>query len=355
MSATLCEVRDIGNDKLWARLWAADVTQPPYYQPAELLAAARHLQPVYYLPDDLRYEQNRDTLLGFEPEHVVAVDDDGPVLGLALTVERHVDGTRLSCFGKPLYLVVDGSAAESRVAAAAGPLWTRLTELAGEHGVAGYHVRDFLVGGRLSPLSERVLRAGGRANPYFVQVVDLRPELSEIWSGLRDNHRRILRKRTGQVRLTVVGADTVRPEHGDLMSRLHRIMRGSTVRSADYWRAVVEGVRADEGFLVVAEEDGAEVAGAHFAMSDRAAFYSTAAHDPERKGVGLSHVVLWRAIEHARERGCAGFEVGDRVYPGQHRFVDDKLQNISHFKAGFGGGAALRVDVLAGTGSEGEA
>ncbi|WP_433261018.1 GNAT family N-acetyltransferase [Actinosynnema sp. CS-041913] len=346
MSISLHHTADPDGDDLWRRLWDADAVQPPYYQPGELLAAARHFQPVYYLPGHLRYEQSGDLPVDLAPERLVAVEDGRPVAGLALTVERHRGGTRISCYGRPLYLVRDSTAGEDRVAAAAGLLHGRLDELVRRHGAPGYHLRDFLAHGRLSPLSERVLRDGGQAVPYFTQVIDLRQSPEAIRAGLRDNHRRILRKRTPQLRMRVVGPDTVRPDHADLMVRLHRIMRGSTVRSEAYWRAVVESVRLGEGFLVVAEDAEREVAVAHFATSTRMCFYSTAAHDPAHKGAGLSHVLLWRAIEHAKELGCAGFEVGDRIYPGQHSFVPEKLHGISHFKAGFGSAATVRMDVL---------
>ena len=339
-------IADPAGSDLWQELWRVDAVQHPCYLPTEFAAATTHFQPVYYLPAPLRYDRRRDTLSELIPATIVVTDDAGLVAGMPVTVERHVDGNRLSSFGRPLYLLRSGTADEYRTRLATNLIHNHLSELTAEYRTSGYHLRDFLVDGRLSPLSERILTDGGRVSPYFTQVIDLAPSLDDLWLALRGNFRRILRKRGPEMDVRVVTAETVQQRHRDLLHRLHVAMRGREVRSPQYWQAVINSVRAGEGFLVVGVQDGAEIAAASFACSSRYCFYSAAAHDPGQRSIGLSHVLVWRAVEHAKRIGCGYLELGDRVYPGQHSYVADKLQTISHFKAGFGGGAAVRMDVL---------
>lgn len=351
----LQHVSDPEHSRLWLDLWRSDPVQHPYWLQSELRAAAAHFQPVYYLPEGSAYRQDADTLLELIPDHVVAVDDDGPVLGMSITVERHADRTRLSAFGRPLYLVWAQDADERRSAQAARMLHRHLSDLAERYRTNGFHLRDHLRNGRLSPLAEQVMVDGGRAVPYFTQVVDLEHrELTDIAANLRDNFRRIIRRRHGDLEVRVVAGADAEPHYDELLYKLHVAMRGREVRSLDYWRATLDCVRAGDGFLVVGSENGADLAAAYFACSEKYCFYSTAAHEPDAKHGGISHLLLWRAIEHAKRIGCRRLEVGDRIYPGQHGHVDAKLHSISHFKAGFGSAAAVRMDVLAGPAASAE-
>ena len=99
-------------------------------------------------------------------------------------------------------------------------------------------------------------------------------------------------------------------------------------------------------FFLFGSIDGEYACGAYFSYSSKYCHYSIAANDPTRYGAGLSYLLLWRAIEHSRDLGCRLFEVGDRIYPGQHDHVAAKFHAISHFKAGFGSRVATRLDVF---------
>jgi len=343
----LAEIGDLAASSEWSRLWAADPVQHPYYQAAELGVAVAHFQPLYYLPVELRYGPEPGVPVAYDPRHLVAADDGGPVMGLVLTVERYPGRARLSAYRRPLSVVHDPGAGDGRLKSAARLIHRRLEELRARHGAEPYHVRDRLAGGRLSGLSELVLRAGGASRPFFTQVIELRRPLAEIEADLRTNVRRILRRERSGFDLSVVAGPAAGPEHRDTLRRLHRTMRGHEVRSAACWDAVLASVRAGAGFLVLGHERGECIAGAYFPCSARSCYYGIAAHDPARYGAGLSHLLLWRAIEHAHARGCHAFEVGDRVYPGQHAFVEEKLHTISHFKSGYGSGVEVRLDVFA--------
>ncbi|MFD0886430.1 GNAT family N-acetyltransferase [Streptosporangium algeriense] len=339
---------DLSGEPAWHRLWRADAHRHPYYLPAELAHAAAHYQPVYYLDVVPSISEHRPPAKEFVPRHLLAHDEEGPVLGLPLTLERFDGRTRLSAFGRPLYAVEDRSASPQRRRRAALLVHRHLEELRHEHAAEPYFLRDFLTGGDLSPLAEAILRAGGSATPYFTQMVDLGLDATWLNQDLRENFRRVLRRPRPRFTLDVVRGEQATEEHRDLLRRLHVALRGREVRSPVGWDAVLTCVRRNEGFFVFAREDDEPIGGAYFPHSDIYCYYAFAGHDPERTGDGLSHRIIWHAVMFAQSLGCRYFEVGDRLFPGPHAHVPDKYHTISHFKAGFSSTVTTRLDVISG-------
>jgi hypothetical protein len=333
---------DIADNGDWQALWRRDDYQHPSYLPAELAVAATHQASAYYLPEHLRPPPARSRDL--TPHTLLATDDEGPVLGLTLSVERFEDQTRLSAYGRPLQPVEDRHADGPRRKTAAKLIHRRLEELRRDLGARTYQLRDPLHDGQLSPLAELVLREGGSAHPFFTQVIDLRRPLEQIQADFRQSLRNMLRR--GRPGIQLVTAENVTAQHADALRALHIGMHGRDLRTPRGWAALRACVQAGNAFLVFAKDGDDYVAGAYFPSSARYCYYAIGVNDTSRYGAGLSHVVLWRAIEHAHRQGLRYFEVGDRIYPGQHGYVPEKFHTISHFKAGFGHAVAARLDVF---------
>jgi len=342
------KVADTNSSPIWQKLWGTDEIQHPYYTQAELETAAEHFQPVYYLPPDQQYSHDPVELVERDPYNLVVCDETGPVMGLILTVDRYRSGTRLSAFGRPIFTVQCRSATADQLYSAAKLLHKEIKSLQVKYQADRYHIRDFLRGERLSPLSEIILRQGGSAYPFYTQIVDLNASPEAIGRTLRENIHRVIRKRQNDLTVKYVGSAEVSRDHRDILQDLHARMRGKVVRPARYWDAVLRCVQQDHGFFIFGMKDSKYVAGAYFARSEIYCYYAVAAHDPAYTEGGISHVLLWEAILAAKDQGCRYFEVGDRVYTGVHPWVDNKLQSISHFKSGFGSAASLRMDIFSG-------
>ncbi|MFI9273183.1 GNAT family N-acetyltransferase [Kitasatospora sp. NPDC052896] len=327
----LVQIAELDGSEHWRELWNSDFHQYPRYHVPELRAAQAYAA-------DSR----------FEPAHVVAVDRDGPVMGLPLTVERRDGETHLSSYGRPLYVATAAASDGARRKSAAALIMNHLDQLEERTGARGYQVRDFLVHGRLSWLSELVLRAGGRSRAYYTQEIDLQLSDEVLRKDLRRNHRRIVDRPRPQLTLHTVSGTDAGPWHRDKLHELHRQLRDREVRTSEGWQRVLDSVTGGNGFFVFGEESGATVAAAYFAVSDRYCYYGIAAHDREYYGAGLSHLVVWEGIRHARTLGCRWFEVGERVYPAEHPELTEKFHAISDFKAGFGSRVAVRLDLVKG-------
>jgi hypothetical protein len=337
---------DIADSGDWRTLWERDAYQHPSYLPAELNVAATHQQSAYYLPEHLRPPITPPQKRGLTPHTLLATDDAGPVLGLALSVERLEGETRLSAYGRPLQLVEDRHASGPRRKTAAKLIYRRLEELRRDLGATTYQLRDPLHGGQLSSLAELVLRDGGSAHLFFTQVIDLRLPLETIQADFRPSLRNLLRRTRPGFCAQLVTSENVTIRHRDALRRLHVGMHGRDMRTPEGWEALHDCVRTGNGFMVFAKDGDDYTAGAYFPSSARYCYYAIGVNDTSRYGAGLSHLVLWRAIEHSHQQGLHYFEVGDRIYPGQHRYVQEKFHTISHFKAGFGHGVAARLDVF---------
>jgi hypothetical protein len=337
---------DIADNGDWRALWERDAYQHPSYLPAELKVAATHQQSTYYLPEHLRPPVTPPHKRDLMPHTLLASDDAGPVLGLALSVERLDGETRLSAYGRPLQLVEDQHASGSRRKTAAKLIYRRLEELRHELGAKTYQLRDPLHDGQLSCLADLVLREGGRAHLFFTQVIDLGRPLAEIQADFRQSLRNLLRRTRPDFSTELVTSENVTTRHRDGLRRLHIGMHGRDLRTPEGWEALHDCVRTGTGYMIFAKDSDDYVAGAYFPSSARYCYYAIGVNDTSRYGAGLSHLVLWRAIEHSHRQGLHYFEIGDRIYPGQHEYVQQKFHTISHFKAGFGHAVAARLDIF---------
>jgi hypothetical protein len=337
---------DLTGNGDWRGLWERDTYQHPSYLPAELKVAATHQQSTYYLLAHLRPPVTPPQVRVLIPHALLAADDEGPVLGLPLSIERLDGETRLSAYGRPLQPVEDRQASWPRRKTAAKLIHRRLEELRRYLSAKTYQLRDPLHDGQLSPLAELVLREGGTAHPFFTQVIDLRRSLEEIQADFRQSLRNLLRRKRPDFRIELVTSENVTPRHGDALRGLHVSMHGRDLRTPDGWDALRACVSTGTSFMVFAKDGDDYLAGAYFPSSARYCYYAIGVNDTSRYGAGLSHLVLWRAIEHSHRQGLHYFEVGDRVYPGQHEYVQQKFHAISHFKAGFGHSVAARLDVF---------
>ncbi|KKM21825.1 hypothetical protein LCGC14_1631520 [marine sediment metagenome] len=175
---------------------------------------------------------------------------------------------------------------------------------------------DFLERGKLSVISQFLLRQGYVAKPYFTQIIDV-SDMEVVRRNLRKSYKSLVNKTQG-VNTTVF----------ERYQRIHREVCGG-VRPDRTWQIQEEMVRTGKAFVVAGP--GAAVLIYH---NNHIAYYAGGRSLP---GVN-SHAVLWYAIETASQLRCKFFEIGEQVFSG-----DPKLVNVSKFKAGFCGTTQVRL------------
>ncbi|GII83399.1 hypothetical protein Ssi03_13890 [Sphaerisporangium siamense] len=337
---------DLAGHEDWQRLWAADPLQHANYTVTGLAAGSRHYTRLYYLPAEHDVSRYRASAEVFLPRHALVMGPDGPVAGTPVTVEVLDGRTRLSAYGRPLYLVQDPAAPPRARKRAAELIYRHLQEVAAAHDAERWHLRDHLTDGAISPLTEVVLRNGGVSRHHLTQMVDLTLPEEERRAELRKNFQRILRKPPARLDLAVVTGAEVTPDDLEQFARLQLAFYGKGMRSQESWDAIRASVLADEAFLVIGRRDGRVVTIAYFAVSPGYCLYVSGVNERGGAGDGLSHHVLWRAMRHAERLGCRYFELGEVLHPGDHPDLDEKFLSIGHFKAGFSNMTVLRLDVF---------
>jgi hypothetical protein len=167
---------------------------------------------------------------------------------------------------------------------------------------------DFLINGKLSVISQFLLRHGHKARPYYTQIIDLTKD--NMHSALRKSYKSLVNKTNGLVPATV-------KEYQEI----HFQTKGQTRPFASW---VLQ-----QKMLPVCMIQGRT--GAMFHYYKGGAYYWSAAGDN-------NHAVVWACIQRLKGRGCKYVEMGEQVFSG-----NPKLVNISKFKRGFGGETKTRL------------
>lgn len=179
---------------------------------------------------------------------------------------------------------------------------------------------DFLIDGKLSVISQFLLRHGYTARPHYTQIIDL-TRINLAWTDVRKSYKSIING----------GLGATKPVIFAMFHRLAEHLKPG-VRCSESWYIQEKMVKANRAFCI---SDGAEpMPGAVVLIyhNHRTAYYAGARSTID------SHAVMWRAILTAYNLGCKTLEMGEQVFKG-----DPKLINISKFKRGFGGATHTRL------------
>jgi len=183
-----------------------------------------------------------------------------------------------------------------------------------------FYYLDFLIDGKLSVISQFLLRHEHTARPYYTQIIDLTKTEEELHADLRKSYKSLCNSDDIDRRSTV----------NDL-KLLHKKSRGGKTRPDKTWE-----IQRDMGAYVVMNK--AKTAGIMIYRWRYYLYYACAASIGDAK----IHHLLWYAISGTKTSWvtskCTGFEMGEQVFSG-----DQKLVNISKFKRGFGGRTVTRL------------
>lgn len=270
--------------------------------------------------------------VGATSEHV-ALRDGARVLGIADVRVR-----RLPLVGGGIAYVTGGPLTRSggfdveRYAAAAAAL---REEYAGRRGLV------LRIAAPVGPerwnreVAEALTRSGFQAaegaSSYRTMLLDVARSLGDIRRTLRQKWRNCL-NRAERSSLTVRSCRDV-----EGLRAFRALFDEFVVRKgfhaplgADFYGAVQADLPESERFhVLLAERDGRVVAGHLSSALGDTLVYLLGATAPEALPVNAAYLLQWRAIELARERGCAWYDLGGVDPEGN--------PGVHHFKEGLGG------------------
>jgi hypothetical protein len=267
----------------------------------------------------------------------VVTEGGRSVCGSSFEILKGQNGERLlDAVETPSALIVAHGAKPSLYKGAEALMRERIERLARETQANRLVFRDQLVHGGLSALSLWALGKGASHAVQLMQVIDLTRGDAWLWSDLTKSCRWGVN--WGRKNMTVkVDRE---PQSVEELRRLHLAAAGFATRSAETWAIQERQVRDGEAFVVTAALNGAVVSAALFICSKSDCLYGVSASDRSLFEKPIGHVVLWEAVQHARERGCLRFTTGLQVW--RHTLprlaaVTPKEANIAKFKRSFGG------------------
>ncbi|MBF0127017.1 MAG: GNAT family N-acetyltransferase [Magnetococcales bacterium] len=294
----------------------------------------------FHLPGHLEYAREYFGG-GFAECSVVVVEAGKPLLGVLWSVQNRPDGVvELNAFGRPVAYVEAGEIPSGQRQRAFMAVKQQLDTLLQTRSIAVLRYQDPLPGGALTSLGEHLLDMGAVATPVFSSILDLTHGTQPLWGRVRKSYKSLINWGRNHLEIQVA----FDPDRFEAFRQLHIQEAGRETRSPRSWELQAGMIQQGEAFMITGELEGTLVTAALFIHNAATCYYGVSASRRDLFDKPLSHAILWRAIEQARQLGCRQFEMGEQLYPNQHN-PDRKNLNISQFKRGFGGDTRLSLDL----------
>lgn len=331
-------------ESLWLRLWQKDEYQHPFYQP---------FTRVWFKEFEPRGKELED--LSF-----VVVKNSIPLVGVLIMA--YVDdcgNRRLSCSGKPILCIEDKTIEYAQRQRAYKMLMEEFNIIIDKYSSASMIYWDYLYDNALSFLGKYFMERGAFATPYITQIVDLFDTKEELHRKLRKSYKSLINWGENNLIIRTLDANSITNEEIERYRQLHLSVAGKQTRSKKSWELQYEMIVNKEAFLVLGELNQELATGVFMCAGPKFCYYGISVSKRELFDKPMSHVLLWKAMLHAKKQGCKYFELGEQVYPRQANKVSygsyediskifaptDKELNISKFKKGFSGQTMVRLDI----------
>lgn len=294
-----------------------------------------------------KYYQAYAEDIQFDDSSFVIVDNKVPIMGLRASVDSMTNGRReLTCYRQPAHYIEKDCFGRLPGRGAQGAFRAELERVISENNINSIDFLDFPASGNLSSMGQYLLSMGASDFPFYTQLIDLSFSEQDLFSQVRKSYKSLINWGKNNLTLRVIDFDTVTLDDIEALRALHVEAAGQETRSRKTWRQQFEMVAHDEAFLVLGESEGVLVSAALFPCSKSYCFYGVSAAKREMFSKPLSHAVVWRAIIHAKKRGCSLFEMGVQYLGEQaNNPPSDKEKTIGVFKHGFGGQTRIRMRI----------
>ncbi len=221
----------------------------------------------------------------------------------AVVIAGLKDG-RISGFWRPMVAFGDDKALKMQIES----LWSYSQDI---------YYQDYLIDGKLSVISQFLLRHGYKARPYYTQVIDTSRPTQILHGELRKSYKSLVHKCRWV-------------DYGDIADYkvLHSLTKSPRYSTRSF-QIQQKMIKVGEAECLVDGDGGAIVVYGN----EHSAYY---AGGKSRPGFN-THALIWQAIIRSE---AESFEMGEQVFSG-----DQKLVNISKFKRGFGGKTVMRLNL----------
>lgn len=173
-------------------------------------------------------------------------------------------------------------------------------------------------------------------------ILDLRADEKILWSNLRKNHKRNIKKilEDRKCKIVIIDQATADYEIHEQYRELHHKCAGRITRNKNTFEKQFEMLKNDQAMVVGLRLNGKFIGFCYFFHHAKMAIYASGSDDPQHDKRPLYHAILWAAVCYYKNRGFDFLQFArpcgfDRV-SGFDDYLDEKQINISRFKRGFG-------------------
>jgi hypothetical protein len=208
--------------------------------------------------------------------------------------------------------------------------------------------RDYIVDGSISKVSHHLLSRGMIVSQVFSKVIDLDSEEVLLKRKIRHSYKALINWGMRELNPQVLDSKKMTWDHMVLFRELHIRESGKVTRSEASWKRQYEMVKNEEAFVVFGALDNKIVTVGFFLYNQTNCYYLSSASRRDLFDKPLFHAMMWTAILFAKRLGCKWFEVGEIYLPNRpaDKQITKKQQDISKFKAGFGGETRMFLDLM---------
>ncbi|MBU1131214.1 GNAT family N-acetyltransferase [Patescibacteria group bacterium] len=171
------------------------------------------------------------------------------------------------------------------------------------------------------------------------RLINLNKKEDELWSDMRRNHHRNIRK-VEQFKVKFYGAKDISEEIFGEYKKMHHLAAGRKTRPDKTFELMYEWLKEDWAFLATVEFKDRPIGFEYYSVYKNNVYGFSAVNDPDYEAkYPIRHILEWQSILWMKKLGFDYYEIGlqhpTTTLP--YDSSDKKQLNISHFKEGFGG------------------
>ena len=283
----------------------------------------------------------------FEDKSFIIIENDNPLVGVILTIEKNKSENILSGFGRGIFYVENENNKIS-LKAARKKFKILFNEIWSSFDLKSILYNDFYsISGTVSYLGQYLLDNGAIGNVSFPRIIDLNKSEEKIHSQLTKSCRNSVNWGLKNLDIDIINHQNLKEEYLDELRLLHRKEAGKETRSKSTWDIQYEMVKNNEAFIINGYLEDELVSSALFIHNFQCCLYGVSASRRDLFNKPISHAIVWEAILNAKKIGCRYFDFSVLAYGNNDiHTISDKEKNINVFKKSFGGITKTQLSVV---------
>ncbi len=186
----------------------------------------------------------------------------------------------------------------------------------------------------LNPLN----RFGFNDVSISTNILCLNESEETLFRNIGEGHKRNIKTAVKKgFSVEIIDVDNYDQDKFEIYKNLHFTAAGRKTRSDETWVIMSDWIKSGVSILALLQIDSQYVAAAFVNTYKKKAYYQSGAILPAVNKEKGGHIIHWEIIKFLKKKGYSYYETGWNWYPNiSQEVADDKMLNISRFKAGFG-------------------